>query len=223
MSGITLLPVAKPSEKPQAITFANPGPTVGQSVALTATGGGSGNPVVFTVDANSGAGVCTVSGTNGATVNYLASGSCVINANQAAGNGYAAAPQVQQTITVSAEGTQSPADLRLPITLTVSVAANLITGLIIALALLEDRYFRISQNWVIGPWVTVTEVPHPLRWLFPPLQATIAIQLLAGCAIIWWQLRKKRKKKPSVVWVYSAIGVVTANALAVVGYAAGLK
>jgi hypothetical protein len=35
-------------------------------------------------------------------VNYLAAGSCVIDANQAAGNGYDAAPQVQQTITVSA-------------------------------------------------------------------------------------------------------------------------
>jgi trimeric autotransporter adhesin len=87
---------------PQAITFANPGPgTVGQSAALTATGGASGNPVVFTVDASSGAGVCTVSGTNGATVNYLAPGSCVVDANQAAGNGYAAAAQVQQAVTVS--------------------------------------------------------------------------------------------------------------------------
>jgi hypothetical protein len=87
----------------QVITFANPGPgTVGQSVALTATGGGSGNPVVFSVDATSGPGVCTVSGTDGVTVNYLAVGSCVVDANQGAGNGYAAAPQVQQTITASA-------------------------------------------------------------------------------------------------------------------------
>jgi hypothetical protein len=87
----------------QTITFTSPGPgVVGQSATLTATGGGSGNPVVFSVDAGSGAGVCSVSGTNGATVNYLAAGTCVIDANQAAGNGYAAAPQVQQTITVSA-------------------------------------------------------------------------------------------------------------------------
>jgi hypothetical protein len=87
----------------QAITFANPGPGIaGQSATLTATGGASGNPVVFTADPASGAGVCTVSGTNGTTVNYLAAGTCVIDANQAAGNGYAAAPQVQQTITVTA-------------------------------------------------------------------------------------------------------------------------
>jgi Spherulation-specific family 4 len=87
----------------QTITFANPGPgVVGQSATLTATGGGSGNPVVFSVDAGSGAGVCSVSGTNGSTVNYLAAGTCVIDANQAAGNGYAAAPEVQQSITVGA-------------------------------------------------------------------------------------------------------------------------
>ena len=87
----------------QTITFPSPGPgVVGQSATLTATGGGSGNPVVFSVDASSGAGVCTVSGTNGSTVNYLAAGTCVIDANQAAGNGYAAAPEVQQSITVSA-------------------------------------------------------------------------------------------------------------------------
>jgi len=33
------------------------------------------------------------------------------------------------------------------------VAANLVTGLIIALALLEDQYIRISQDWLIVPWV----------------------------------------------------------------------
>ncbi len=87
----------------QTITFPNPGPgVVGQSATLTATGGGSGNPVVFSVDDSSGSGVCSVSGTNGSTVNYLAAGGCVVDANQAAGNGYDAAPQVQQTITVSA-------------------------------------------------------------------------------------------------------------------------
>jgi hypothetical protein len=92
----------------QVITFPSPGPgVVGQSATLTATGGASGNPVVFSVDASSGSGVCSVSGTNGSTVNYLAPGSCVIDANQAAGNGYSAAPQVQQTITVSAPGTQT--------------------------------------------------------------------------------------------------------------------
>jgi Spherulation-specific family 4 len=88
----------------QTITFPSPGPgVVGQTATLTATGGASGNPVVFSVDASSGAGVCSVSGTNGSTLTYQAAGTCVVDANQAAGNGYAAAPQVQQTITVTAD------------------------------------------------------------------------------------------------------------------------
>ena len=75
----------------QVITFSSPGPgAVGQSATLTATGGPSGQPVVFSVDPASGSGVCSVSGT---TLNYLAAGSCVIDANQAAGNGYAARPR----------------------------------------------------------------------------------------------------------------------------------
>ena len=85
----------------QVITFPNPGPgVVGQSATLTATGGPSGQPVVFSVDPASGTGVCSVSGSNGSTVNYLAPGTCVIDANQAGNTSYTAAPQVQQTITV---------------------------------------------------------------------------------------------------------------------------
>ena len=83
----------------QSITFPVPASAAaGGSAALPATGGGSGNPVVFTVDPASGPGVCTVSGT---TVTYTATGTCVIDANQAGNGHYAAAPQVQHAITVS--------------------------------------------------------------------------------------------------------------------------
>ena len=86
-------------EPAQSITFGAPAPAAaGGSAALSAAGGGSGNPVVFTVDPVSGPGVCTVSGT---TVTYTAIGTCVIDANQAGNGHYAAAPQVQRTITVS--------------------------------------------------------------------------------------------------------------------------
>ena len=67
------------------------------SARLSATGGGSGNPVVFSVASSSGPGVCTVSGTS---VTFTAAGSCVIDANQAGNAQYVAAPQVQRTITV---------------------------------------------------------------------------------------------------------------------------
>ena len=83
----------------QSISFtAPPSGTPGGSAALSVTGGGSGNPVVFSVDPSSGPGVCTVSGT---TVTYTAAGTCVIDANQAGNGTYAAAPQVQRTIAVN--------------------------------------------------------------------------------------------------------------------------
>jgi serine/threonine-protein kinase len=83
----------------QLISFAAPaaGAAAGSS-SLSATGGGSGNPVVFSVDAASGPGVCHVSGS---TVTYAAAGSCVVDANQAGNARYTTAPQVQRTITVS--------------------------------------------------------------------------------------------------------------------------
>jgi hypothetical protein len=94
--------------RPQSISFPAPASgTVDIVEALSATGGGSGNPVTFSVDPASGAGVCTVSG---ATVSYTAVGSCVIDANQAGNATYAAAPQVQRTITVSPPTAPSPTE-----------------------------------------------------------------------------------------------------------------
>src|SRR5271167_677964 len=57
---------------PQSISFPAPAPgTAGGSATLSATGGGSGKPVMFSVDPASGAAVCTLSG---ATVTYTAAG-----------------------------------------------------------------------------------------------------------------------------------------------------
>jgi hypothetical protein len=88
-------------ERTQSISFTPPasGP-VGGSATLSATGGSSGNPVVFSVDSSGGPGVCAVSGPDGTTVTYTAPGACVIDANQAGNASYTAAPQVTGTITV---------------------------------------------------------------------------------------------------------------------------
>jgi hypothetical protein len=83
----------------QSISFAIPASaTPGGSVALAPKGGGSGNPVVLSVDPASGPGVCMASGS---VVIYALEGLCVIDANQAGNATYAAAPQVQQMITVT--------------------------------------------------------------------------------------------------------------------------
>ena len=84
---------------PQTITFTSPAPTtaiVDATYSPTATGGGSGNPVTFSIDSSStsvcsyGAGVVTFTGV----------GSCLVDADQAGNATYAAAVEVSQTIAV---------------------------------------------------------------------------------------------------------------------------
>jgi len=85
----------------QAIAFTPPALGIaGQSATLAAAGGASGNPVVFSVDPSSGAGVCSVSGTDGSTLSYAQAGTCVIDANQAGNATYAAAPTVTAAVPV---------------------------------------------------------------------------------------------------------------------------
>ena len=90
---------------PQKITFTSVVSTAlvpGDTHVVTATGGGSGNPVTYSIDPSSTS-VCSVSGS---TVTFNQPGSCVIDANQAGNAKYKAAPQAQQTVAVTG-GTSS--------------------------------------------------------------------------------------------------------------------
>jgi hypothetical protein len=94
---------------PQAIRFTAPAQgQVGRSVTLSATGGGSGLPVVFSVDPAGDPGVCAV--TSRVKLSFIASGRCVIDADQAGNTQYVRAPEVQQTIAVANpdQGDQEP-------------------------------------------------------------------------------------------------------------------
>ena len=71
-------------------TPANPVYSPGGTFHVSATGGGSINPVVFAIDPSSSA-VCSISG---ATVTMLSAGTCTVTANQAGDAGHVAAPQV---------------------------------------------------------------------------------------------------------------------------------
>ncbi len=88
----------------QTITgFAPTSPLLaGQQITLTATGGASGNPVVFTIDPASACVTCATITGNALTA--VSAGSVIVDANQAAGtnggNQYAAAKQVTASITV---------------------------------------------------------------------------------------------------------------------------
>jgi hypothetical protein len=91
-SGIT--PIA------QAISFTSSPPSlvlVGGTYTVTATGGGPGNPVTFSVHPTSTKPACSISGSS---VTLSAPGTCVIDANQAGNTAYQPAKQAQQAITV---------------------------------------------------------------------------------------------------------------------------
>lgn len=85
----------------QSISFTStpPSPAItGGSYTPAATGGASGNPVDFIIDPSSAAGACAMSG---GTVSFTGAGTCVIDANQSGNIDYTAAPQAQQTVTIS--------------------------------------------------------------------------------------------------------------------------
>ena len=88
----------------QSITFTSTPPSpavVGGTYPVTASGGASGNPVTLSIDPSAN-GSCSISG---ATVTFVAVGTCVIDANQAGNASYEAATQLQQSFAVL--GTQS--------------------------------------------------------------------------------------------------------------------
>ncbi len=85
----------------QTITFTSSASssqtTVGMDdYAPTATGGGSGEPVVFSIDPSDSS-ICSFDGTD---VDFLEAGTCNIDANQAGDADYLAAPQAVQSISV---------------------------------------------------------------------------------------------------------------------------
>ncbi len=84
------------NKESQSVVFAAlDGKTYGDApFLLSATGGGSGNPVSFTSSDNT---VATVSGN---TVTIVDAGTCTIYANQEGNENYTAAPQVGQVLTV---------------------------------------------------------------------------------------------------------------------------
>jgi formylglycine-generating enzyme required for sulfatase activity len=83
------------SKAAQTITFANPGPQLANAtVTLSATGGGSGNPVTFAVTE----GPATI--TNG-VLSFSGAGNVTITASQAGNTNYETATPVSRTFTVT--------------------------------------------------------------------------------------------------------------------------
>jgi hypothetical protein len=74
------------------------------TILLSATGGASDNPIVFTLDASStGTGIIS-----GSTLTVTGAGTLVIDANQAGNSSYSTAAQVQRTVVVNAAAPPTP-------------------------------------------------------------------------------------------------------------------
>jgi len=85
---------------PQTISFTSSPPgaaTVGGATYTVSATSGSGGVVTFTIAPGS-SGVCTLSGS---TVSFAGAGTCAIKADQSGNGTYQAAPQVQQSFTVT--------------------------------------------------------------------------------------------------------------------------
>jgi hypothetical protein len=121
----------------QSIQFSAPADgVVGARVTLTATGGGSTNPVVFTVDPSSTPGACAITGN---TLTYTGPGACVIDANQAGNAAFSAAPQVQRSVQVTGKN-------------------PLVTNPVIT-AVVTDGGHKTHHGWYSHP-VTITFTCH---------------------------------------------------------------
>jgi outer membrane protein OmpA-like peptidoglycan-associated protein len=93
--------VSSRSLTPQSIIFTNTppsSPTIDTTYTVTATGGGSGNPVTFSVDPLSTSG-CTVNATTGLVTLTAPAGTCVIDANEPGNSNFAAAGKATQSVT----------------------------------------------------------------------------------------------------------------------------
>lgn len=122
-----------PASQAIAFTSAPPAsPMVSGTYTVSATGGASGSPVTFAIDASSTSGACTISGN---IVSFQAVGTCIVDANQAGNANFTAAPQVAQTIlvgkkttTITLTATPNPVNAGAPVNLTATVAGDPPTG-----------------------------------------------------------------------------------------------
>jgi hypothetical protein len=91
---------ASGAKQAQSITFSSTAPASaapGDTYVVTATGGASGEPLTFAIDASSGP-VCSIAGS---TVTLSQPGDCLIDANQAGNGQFLAAPRAQQSVAVA--------------------------------------------------------------------------------------------------------------------------
>jgi len=166
--------VVKFAAQPQSIAFTSTPPTpsvVGTTYTVAATGGASGNPVLFSSTTGS---VCSVSGT---TVTLLAPGECTIKADQAGNGDFEAAPAVTQSVTVTAATTPTNPPTNLPAGTVVNTVAPTFTGTPLIGKTLSAKP---------GSWTPATGLAFTYQWTLngaPVAAATSATYKLPSSAL----------------------------------------
>ena len=98
LAAVPVQQIVKVNKASQTITFNPVSKSYGDvPFSLSATGGGSGNPVTFTLVSGSG----TLSGTNNALLTITGAGDITVRASQAGNGNYLAADPVQQIVKVN--------------------------------------------------------------------------------------------------------------------------
>ncbi len=123
----------------QTITFTPVSPKLATAppFSVSASGGGSGNPIVYATS-----GVCT---NGGATITLSgAVGTCVVTANQAGNANYLAAPQATLNITVVASGEIFPPNCQIPLGWVTSPGA--MTGWDVATDQVDSESCSLKSN-----------------------------------------------------------------------------
>ncbi len=106
-------------------------------LTVSASGGGSGNPVTFSAGPT---GVCTASGSNGQNITLVGIGVCTVTANQAGNANYMAASPVAQSLTVSYP------PLYLALTVTSSPSGPVTTGSTVTTSFVLGNHTAVSQK-----------------------------------------------------------------------------
>jgi hypothetical protein len=130
----------------QAINFAAPSDQfIGTGgLIVSATGGGSPNPVTFSTSTPA---ICTSGGTNGATVSFVGLGPCTVIASQAGNANYNAAPDVGRSFRINPDPTTVQLDLSRHSLIDFDCVTNVIA------ATITDQ---ITQLPIQGATVTLT-------------------------------------------------------------------
>jgi subtilisin family serine protease len=196
ISGSGSFTLSSPSNKaPQSIDFsAIPDQPANATVALSASGGGSGNPVVFGV----ASGPATITGGN--QLSFTGAGDVTVTANQAGDDNHDPAPQVSQSFTVAkapatvtlgslahtydgtpkaASATTDPVGKTVTFTYGGSAAAPTGAGSYSVVATIDDAIYQGSANGTLaiakaGQAITFPTIPDQLA------NATVALSASGG-------------------------------------------